>query len=62
MGSLQHSTVQELICKNEFLSLLNHEIAIKHVCWINLQGRKRTECVKLSLGTLVGNKMTLQGY
>ena len=60
--SLQHSTVQELICKNEFLLLLSHEIALKRVCWINLQRRKRTECVKLQLGTLVWNKMTMQGY
>ena len=30
--SLQHSTVQELICKNEFLLLLSHEIALIRVC------------------------------
>ena len=27
--------------------------ALKHVCWINLQREKRTECVKLQLGMLV---------
>ena len=32
-GSLRHSTVQELMCKNEFLLLLSHEIALKRVCW-----------------------------
>ena len=41
-GSLRHSTVQELIYKNEFLLLLSHGI-------VNLQRRKRTECVKLPL-------------
>ena len=35
------------MCKNEFLLLLNHEIALKRVCWINLQRRKRAECVKM---------------
>ena len=39
-----------MICKNEFLLLLSHEIALKRVCWINLQRGKRTECVKLPLG------------
>ena len=29
--SLRHSTVQELICKNEFLLLLSHEKALKRV-------------------------------
>ena len=52
-GSLQYSTVQELICKNEFLLLMSHEIALKRICWINLQRKEGTECVKLPLGTLV---------
>ena len=51
--SFRHSAVQELICKNEFHLLLGHELALKRVCWTNLQRRKRTECVKLPLGTLV---------
>ena len=42
-GSLRHSTAQELICKNNFLLLLSHEIALKRVCWINLKRRKWTE-------------------
>ena len=49
MGSLRHSTVQELICKDEFLLLLSHEIALKRVYWINLQRRKRTECCKIAI-------------
>ena len=36
-----------------FFLLLSHEIALKRVCWINLQRRKRRECVKLPLGTMV---------
>ena len=51
MGSLRHSTVQELLCKNEFLLLLSHEIALKRVCWINLQEEDRM--CKLLLRTLV---------
>ena len=39
--------------QNKFLLLLSHERALKCVCWINLQRRKRTECVKLPIGTLV---------
>ena len=42
-----------VLSRNEFLLLLIHEIALKRVCWINLQRRKRTECVKLPQGTLV---------
>ena len=35
--------------QHEFLLLLSHEIALKRVCWINLQRRKRTECVKIAI-------------
>ena len=52
-GSLLHSTVLELICKNELLLLFSHEIALKRILWINLQRTKRTKCVKLPLRTLV---------
>ena len=43
-----------------FFLLLSHEIAVKRVYWINLHRRKRTECEKLPLGTLVWNTVTLQ--
>ena len=29
--------------------MLSHEIALKRVCWINLQRRKRTGCVKIAI-------------
>ena len=51
-GKLMTQYCPGVIFKNEFLLLLSHEIALKRVFWINLQGRKRTECVKLPLGTL----------
>ena len=37
------------MCKNEFLLLLSHEIALSRVCWINLQRRKRAECEKIAI-------------
>ena len=29
--------------------LLNHEIALKRVCWMNLQRRKRAECENIAI-------------
>ena len=49
MGSLRHSTVQELICKNEFLLLLSHVIALKCVCWDKSTTKREDRMCKFAI-------------